>query len=99
MRSFFGQTVEAITLQSSHSLSSRAELDDLPANQSGGVEGPAVFTEALTDNYLKLRLEGRHEPNRWLEAQVAHVVNAARWSEPLTKIRVRRKACFPNYSG
>ena len=29
-----------------------------------------VWTEALTDNYLKLRLAGRHEPNRWLHASV-----------------------------
>jgi threonylcarbamoyladenosine tRNA methylthiotransferase MtaB len=72
MRGFVGQTVEAITLQSFPS-SSRAELDDLPAKQSGRVEGPAVFTEALTDNYLKLRLKGRHEPNRWLTAQVVQV--------------------------
>ena len=43
MRGFVGQTVEAITLQSSHSLSSRAELDDLRAKQSGGIEGPASF--------------------------------------------------------
>jgi threonylcarbamoyladenosine tRNA methylthiotransferase MtaB len=28
------------------------------------------FTEALTDNYQKLYLKGRHEPNRWLPAQV-----------------------------
>ena len=27
-------------------------------------------TEALTDNYLKLRLKGKHEPNRWLRAAV-----------------------------
>ena len=99
MSSLSGRKVEAITLQSSQSSSSRAELDDLPANQAGGVEGPAVFTEALTDNYLKLRLKGRHEANRWLKARVAHVVNAARCSEPLTKVHVRRKACFPNYSG
>jgi threonylcarbamoyladenosine tRNA methylthiotransferase MtaB len=72
-RSFLGRTVEAITLQSPHSSSSRAEAVDLPANQSGGVEGPAVFTEALTDNYLKLRLAGQHEPNRWLTARVAQV--------------------------
>jgi len=75
MRSFIGQTVEAITLHSSHSssLSSRAEPVDLLANQSGGVEGPAVSTEALTDNYLNLRLKGRHAPNRWLAAQVEGV--------------------------
>jgi threonylcarbamoyladenosine tRNA methylthiotransferase MtaB len=30
-------------------------------------------TEALTDNYLKLRLVGRHEANRWLKAQVERV--------------------------
>jgi threonylcarbamoyladenosine tRNA methylthiotransferase MtaB len=32
-----------------------------------------VFTEALTDNYLKLRLNGRHEPNRWLKVRVESV--------------------------
>ena len=30
-------------------------------------------TDALTDNYLKLRLRGRHEANRWVRAQVEHV--------------------------
>ncbi len=30
-------------------------------------------TEALTDNYLKLRLRGQHEANRWLKAQVEQV--------------------------
>ena len=30
-------------------------------------------TEALTDNYLKLRLEGKHEPNQWLKAQIERV--------------------------
>jgi threonylcarbamoyladenosine tRNA methylthiotransferase MtaB len=29
-----------------------------------------IWTEALTDNYLKLRLAGRHEPNRWIHAHV-----------------------------
>jgi threonylcarbamoyladenosine tRNA methylthiotransferase MtaB len=29
-----------------------------------------IWTEALTDNYLKLRLAGRHEPNRWLYTRV-----------------------------
>jgi threonylcarbamoyladenosine tRNA methylthiotransferase MtaB len=35
------------------------------------------FTEALTDNYLKLRLLGRYEPNRWTLASVEHVVDGA----------------------
>jgi len=34
-------------------------------------------TEALTDNYLKLRLAGHHEPNRWLQARVGNVADGA----------------------
>ncbi|MGH9513270.1 MAG: tRNA (N(6)-L-threonylcarbamoyladenosine(37)-C(2))-methylthiotransferase MtaB [Terriglobales bacterium] len=30
----------------------------------------ADFTEALTDNYLRLRLPGRHEANIWMQAKV-----------------------------
>ena len=30
-------------------------------------------TEALTDNYLKLRIEGRHEANQWLKAHLQRV--------------------------
>jgi len=51
MRTFAGQTMDAITL-----------------NTFDGTS-----TEALTDNYLKLRLEGRHEANQWLKAQVQRV--------------------------
>ena len=31
------------------------------------------FTEALTDNYQKLYLKGRHEPNRWIAAWIEGV--------------------------
>jgi threonylcarbamoyladenosine tRNA methylthiotransferase MtaB len=34
--------------------------------QSGGAE----FTEALTDNYLKMKISGRHAANRWLDVKV-----------------------------
>jgi threonylcarbamoyladenosine tRNA methylthiotransferase MtaB len=37
--------------------------------QSGGAE----FTEALTDNYLKLKSSGHHEANRWLDVKVEGV--------------------------
>jgi threonylcarbamoyladenosine tRNA methylthiotransferase MtaB len=30
-------------------------------------------TEALTDNYLKLKLRGHHRPNRWINARVESV--------------------------
>ncbi len=42
-----------------------------------GHDGNDEFTEALTDNYLKLRLRGRHHPNRWLAARIDDVVDGA----------------------
>jgi len=35
--------------------------------------GGAGFTEALTDNYLKMRIPGHHEPNRWIVPTVEAV--------------------------
>ena len=35
----------------------------------------AEFTEALTDNYLQLRVKGHHEPNRWLTVQIQAMEN------------------------
>ena len=35
------------------------------------------FTEALTDNYLKLRLQGRHQSNRWRTVTVQNVVSGS----------------------
>jgi threonylcarbamoyladenosine tRNA methylthiotransferase MtaB len=40
-------------------------------------DGEGEFTEALTDNYLKLRLRGRHEANRWMRARVEDVAAGA----------------------
>ena len=40
------------------------------------------FTEALTDNYLKLRLRGRHDANRWRIAAVRDVVSGSLVGEP-----------------
>jgi threonylcarbamoyladenosine tRNA methylthiotransferase MtaB len=34
--------------------------------QSGGEE----FTEALTENYLKVKISGHHKPNRWMDVNV-----------------------------
>ena len=34
-----------------------------------------LWTEALTDNYLKLRLSGHHDSNQWLRAQVLDVAD------------------------
>jgi threonylcarbamoyladenosine tRNA methylthiotransferase MtaB len=35
----------------------------------------AEYTEALTDNYLQLRLAGKHAPNRWIRAKVEKILN------------------------
>jgi threonylcarbamoyladenosine tRNA methylthiotransferase MtaB len=40
-----------------------------------GTDDAGEFTEALSDNYLKLRLRGRHEANRWLSALVSGVAD------------------------
>jgi threonylcarbamoyladenosine tRNA methylthiotransferase MtaB len=37
--------------------------------QSGGAD----FTEALTENYLKLKISGRHESNQWMDVKVEGV--------------------------
>jgi threonylcarbamoyladenosine tRNA methylthiotransferase MtaB len=63
MRSFVGETVEAITLSRD-------------ADRPVGLIAP-VFTEALTENYLKLRLRGEHDPNRWVRAQVERCEDGA----------------------
>jgi threonylcarbamoyladenosine tRNA methylthiotransferase MtaB len=59
MRGFVGQEIEAITL--------KQEI-------AGEAARATQFTEALTDNYLKLRLRGRHEANRWMRVRVDGVV-------------------------
>jgi len=52
------------------------EVDAITLNVIGH-DGNGEFTEALTDNYLKLRLRGHHEPNRWLQARIESVVDGA----------------------
>ena len=42
-----------------------------------GNDDAGEFTEALTDNYLKLRLRGRHEANRWQRARIQDVTDGA----------------------
>lgn len=49
-------------------------LQAITLNVNGeGADGP--WTEALTDNYLKLRLRGRHDANQWLTAVTDDVRN------------------------
>jgi threonylcarbamoyladenosine tRNA methylthiotransferase MtaB len=48
------------------------ELQAITLNVSGDdARGP--WTEALTDNYLKMRIRGKQEANQWLAAQVSGI--------------------------
>ena len=51
-------------------------LDAITLNVTHHNSGGA-FTEALTDNYQKLHLKGRHEPNCWITAHVEGVEDGA----------------------
>ena len=52
------------------------EIEAITLNVAGS-DGNGEFTEALTDNYLKLRLRARHEANRWMRARVEGVEDGA----------------------
>src|SRR5213080_2340630 len=71
MRSFIGKTIEAITLNTHVGTAALGG----PAEQSSAedFQPSSSFTSALADNYLKLRLHGYHEPNRWITAKIASV--------------------------
>jgi threonylcarbamoyladenosine tRNA methylthiotransferase MtaB len=61
-----------------------------------GTDAAGEFTEALTDNYLKLRLRGRHEPNRWLRARVEDVVDGALVGrEAISNPRIENSIAIP----
>ena len=72
MHSFVGKSLEAITLGSANDLSTNDRLSqaDFP------------YTEALTDNYQKLYLSGRHASNRWITATIERVENGALVGNP-----------------
>lgn len=75
MQSFVGRTIEAITLQSSLEPCGPDTLArPAPASGKDGRGSSGTFTEALTDNYLRLRLPGQHEPNQWITARVSDIV-------------------------
>jgi threonylcarbamoyladenosine tRNA methylthiotransferase MtaB len=62
MHSFLGKSLQAITLGSSETDASARETE---------------CTEALTDNYQKLFLKGRHTPNRWITVSIEKVEDGA----------------------
>ena len=47
--------------------------------------GGANFTEALTDNYLKIKIPGRHDANRWLTLLIDDVGGEMLLGTPVTQ--------------
>jgi threonylcarbamoyladenosine tRNA methylthiotransferase MtaB len=78
MRGFIGQTLEAITLTKQSGADAKCGADT-PVREVD----EADVTEALTDNYLKLHLKGRLEPNLWLRAEIAAVENQSLIGRPI----------------
>jgi tRNA A37 methylthiotransferase MiaB len=57
-------------------------LDAITLNV-GGSDSEGEFTEALTDNYLKLRLRGHHEANVWMHSAIQTVRDGVLSGEPV----------------
>jgi len=76
MQDFVGHTLEAITL-TKHRVADTPGVADAPPSSASPVIDICAgeITEALTDNYLKLHLEGKFEPNLWLQAKILAVEN------------------------
>ena len=66
-------------------------IEAITLNVSGSDER-GNFTEALTDNYLKLHLRGGHAPNRWMQATIEDVVSGSLQGTPAGSIAEVRAA-------
>ena len=83
LHSFIGKPLEAITLGTCGAGTPAREVlgTPRPASDSASKSEPEVsslpFTEALTDNYQKLLVKGRHTPNRWITAHIEKVKDGA----------------------
>ena len=65
------------------------ELEAITLRVSGEEAGVA-WTEALTQNYLKMKISGKHEANQWLKATVDKVENGHLWATPVAPVK---KSC------
>ncbi len=72
MCSFIGRTVDAIALGRSEQ-PGEGTPDREGTHTDTSDKRDSRFTEALTDNYLKLHLKGCYESNRWIKAEVKAV--------------------------
>jgi threonylcarbamoyladenosine tRNA methylthiotransferase MtaB len=83
LHSFIGKPLEAITLGTCGAGTPAREVLGTahPANDSASKPeqdfSSLPFTEALTDNYQKLFVKGRHTSNRWITAHIEKVKDGA----------------------
>jgi threonylcarbamoyladenosine tRNA methylthiotransferase MtaB len=79
--------------------SGRARLSVVPERVDDTVVGTAgsrtLPTNAMTENYLKLRLAGRHQANRWVRA----VVDAVQGGELVGRLESSQDQYRPELSG
>jgi threonylcarbamoyladenosine tRNA methylthiotransferase MtaB len=79
MQSFVGKTLDAITLarSSDSSVGSDSSHDATQPRDAAPMRAREAqpFTEALTDNYLPLVLQGKFDPNQWLQVRVEGLHN------------------------
>ncbi len=65
------------------------ELDAITLNIFSSDAG-GEWTEALTDNYLKLKLRGHHSPNQWLSARITSAENGELIGLPSLRVEASR---------
>ena len=63
--------------------------------QSGGAE----FTEALTDNYLKMKISGHYEANRWMDVKVEGMSGEMLFGNLVAKVAPRPVLSRPGRNG
>ena len=73
-------------------------LDAITLGKVCGEPG-GEYTEALTDNYLKLSLRGTHGPNRWLKARIESASNESLKGAVFAPTRTPIELVEPSFAG
>lgn len=59
--------------------------------------GDAEFTEALSDNYLKIRIAGRHPANEWTQARITGIEDDGLAAEVISGSTTTAEALMQNF--
>ena len=64
---------------------------------SAGNDQEGEYTEGLTDNYLSIRVRGKHPANRWIAARVEGVAGGELQGVTAERSVLRSSSIFSNY--